>query len=181
MKVRLGKRRRLPVPVYLILLFVACFSVFEAYRWVMPFVARNPLYHEVTIGESVINSWRYGGEDEEGYLRFYDTSSGQTAVLPPTSKLFGADGQFVVLESASPGSLTFAEPLESAPPIWYAIMLLFAGLSLWLIMYRMKVGRKKRMHMRKQSPASSILSGLGKTSQTRRFRPAKKQRPRFFR
>ncbi|WAH41594.1 hypothetical protein NZD89_25705 [Alicyclobacillus fastidiosus] len=182
MRMRLVKRRgRLPYRVVFVILAIVGLGLFEAYRLVMPYVARNPMYHEVTIGEPVIDKWNYDGEDEEGYLKFYNTSSDQVAVLPPTSKLFGADGKFVVIERADSGSLTYASPLESAPPIWYAVMVMFVGAAIWLIMYRLSSSRKHRMHLRKAPPFSSALTTPHPSGQTRRFRPSKRQKSRFFR
>lgn len=177
MRMRLAKRRgRLPYRVVFIALAVFGLLLFEMYHLLMPYVARNPMYHEVTIGEPVIDTWDYDGEDEEGYLKFYNTSSHDDALLPPTSKLFGADGKFVVIERADAGSLTYAEPLESAPPIWYVVMVLLIGAAVWMIMYRLKVNRKRRMHLRKSLPPLSASFNHG-----RRFRPSKQQKSRFFR
>lgn len=180
-----GRKRRPSLRVLVILGVIAFFLLFEAYRFLMPFVARNPLYHEVTIGEPVIDSWDYGGEDQEGYLRFHNTKTGQEVVLPPTSELFGADGKFVVIERADSGSLTFAEPLEGAPPIWYAMMAGFVGGALWLIMYRRKVVRKRQMNLRSHpsfhTPSRPHSIAVTSTSKRRRFHASKSQRPRFFR
>lgn len=177
-----GRRHRLPFGVMLGLAVVVLFILFEVvYRLLMPFVAGNPLYHEVTIGEPVIDSWQYGGETTEGYLKFYDTSTYETVTLPPNAQLFGADGKFVVIKHATPGSLTFAPPLESAPPIWYVLMLMLVVGSLWFMMRRLKVQRKRRMHLRRPQQLQNSLSQIRTPLQGRRFRATKKQRPRLFR
>lgn len=181
MKMRVRRRRRLPLRILLILFAVGALALFELYHFVMPFVARNPLYHEVTIGESVIGDWRYEGEDEEGYLRFANKPLEENVTLPPTSKLFGADGKFVVIENYEPGSLTFAEPLQSAPPIWYVIMVGVVGASLWFFIFRIKSRRKHRMQMRNSSKMKFPLEHMPKVSRGRRFRASKQQRTRFFR
>lgn len=168
-----GRRRRLPFHILIVFIVLAVFLVFEGYRWVMPFVAKNPMYHDATIGETVIDNWRYGGIDQEGYLRFYDTSGGQPITLPPTEKLFGADGKFVVIEKADPSSITFAEPLEGAPPIWYAAMAFFVAAALWLIMFRVRMKRRHRMNLRKsvkRQSYSSINLTPPRRFRARRFR-----------
>lgn len=188
MKMHVGRRRRPSLRVLVVLAVIVVFMLFEAYRFVMPFVAKNPLYHEVTIGEPVIDAWYYGGEDQEGYLRFYDKSTGQNVVLPPTSELFGADGKFVVIEHADSGSLTFADPLEGAPPIWYVLMATFVGLALWFMIRRRKMQRKNKMDLRQASKLHDFRTSLPRYTSTsaaspkqRRFHSSKSQRPRFFR
>lgn len=169
-----GRRRRAPIYLIAVVAVLGFLVFFEGYRFVMPFVSKNPMYHDVTIGENVIDHWRYGGFNPEGYLRFHDTATGQTITLPPTEKLFGADGKFVVIERADPGSITYASPLESAPPIWYALMALMVAAALWLTMLRLRLKRRHQMHLRK-SATSKSSSGFH-INHSRKFRPTKFRR-----
>ncbi|OFW77163.1 MAG: hypothetical protein A2201_04155 [Alicyclobacillus sp. RIFOXYA1_FULL_53_8] len=130
--------RRIPGPLLFLVVVLAGISIFELYRWIIPLQSLNPLWHEVTIGEPVIDSWLYGGRDEEGYLRFYDQA--QTIVVPPTAHTFAADGQFVVIEEFSSSSLTFAEPFEAIPVSWIAIGGVGFLASLWLLFRRLRRG-----------------------------------------
>ncbi|GLG01343.1 hypothetical protein Alches_13820 [Alicyclobacillus hesperidum subsp. aegles] len=147
-RMNLGRRRRIPIWIMAVLGALVLLFMFEAYRLVMPFVSRNPLYHEVNFGQTVIDNWEYEGENEEGYLEFYNPTTGGHSMLPPSAKLFGADGKWVVIEHADAASLTYAEPLESAPPYWYLIMLAMIGGGFWWMMHRRRALRKKRMYLR---------------------------------
>lgn len=183
MKMHLGRtRRRLSPRLWIIVGLVLVLFLFEAYRLVMPYMARNPLYHEVTIGEPVIDHWNYEGEDAEGYLRFVDTATpGQDAILPPSTKLFGADGKFVVIEHADAGSLTYADPLEAAPPYWYALMLGFVGVVFGWMVYFRRLQRKRRMHLSRQKSNSSLFDTVSFQRTQTRFRPSKSPKRRRFR
>lgn len=123
---RVHTRRHLPGWLVVIALFAASVGAFEAVRVAIPFQSSNPLWQQVTIGQSVINGWMYGGEDEEGYLRFY--SQAQSIVLPPSAHLFTADGTFVVIEHYTPSTLTFAQPWNAIPTGW-----LFAGAGVLVV------------------------------------------------
>ncbi|MDQ0191367.1 hypothetical protein JI721_08570 [Alicyclobacillus cycloheptanicus] len=133
---RAQPRRRLPGWLLLLALLAVAIGVFELIRVIIPFQSENPLWQEVTVGQPVIDGWLYGGQDEEGYLRFYNQS--QTIVLPPSSHMFDADGQFVVIEHYSPSTLTFAQPYDAIPTGW-----LLAGLGV-LVLGGMLVVRRFR-------------------------------------
>lgn len=114
---RPARRRAVSAWMLGIMGLVVVGGIFELYRWVVPFQTANPLWHEVTIGEPVIDDWQYWGKDEEGYLKFM--RQGQSPVLlPPNSHMFDADGKFVVIESATPSTLVFAEPYQAIPLSW---------------------------------------------------------------
>jgi len=173
---RTRTERRVPPWVLLLFLVLAGISIFELYRLLIPLQSVNPLWQEVTIGEPVIDSWLYGGRDEEGYLRFYD--QGQTIVVPPTAHTFAADGQFVVIEKFTSSSLTFAEPYEAIPLSWIAIGGIgFAG-SLWLLMRRLRrrslvsVRPLRRSILLRHKPPFTV--GGGRASQ--RFRASRRPR-----
>ncbi|WP_067621174.1 hypothetical protein [Alicyclobacillus acidiphilus] len=182
-RMRLGRRHRFPTWVLIILGVCVVLFMFEAYRLVMPFVARNPLYHEVNFGQKIIDDWEYEGEDPEGYLQFYNEKTGEPAILPPNSKLFGADGKWVVIERADAASLTYAEPLESAPPYWYLVMLGIVGGFLWFMIHRRKVAKRGRMNLAKSANRSlNAMFGGGDPVhvKTKRFRPARTQKRRRY-
>ncbi len=115
---------------------VLCVGLFELYRILIPFDSMNPLWSEVTIGQVVLGNWRYGGEDAEGYLKFYNAS--QTVLLPPNAHLFGAGGRFVVLEQHSPTSLTYALPRNAIPVSWLAAGAGLAAVPIGLLLLRFK-------------------------------------------
>jgi len=148
-------------------------GVVELYRWVVPFHAENPMYHEVTINEPVIGNWRYGGQDEEGYLRFYEPN-GSSVVIPPNAHTLDLNGKFVVIEHYTPSSFTFAQPFEAVPPKWLIIGFGVIVVIASLLMIRMNMQPKR---MRAVKPPrriifldfSQIRSNAPKKSQ--RFRP----------
>jgi hypothetical protein len=167
---RFQKRRRKRVPVFLygISLIICALAVFELYRWIVPFHSENPLFQEVTIGEKVIDNWKYGGENEEGYLRFYDDK--ETVVLPPSSRLFDANGQFVVIEHYSPSSLTYALPFAAIPPKWFAVMIALLALFIGGIFFRIKRRLRK---MRKHKP---LIDGEEAMNMWHKVKPPKKSK-----
>ncbi|WP_367306758.1 hypothetical protein [Alicyclobacillus acidocaldarius] len=175
-KMRVGNRRRAPVWMMVVAALALFLTVYEGYRMIMPFVARDPLYHEVNFGQRVIDDWQYEGENEEGYLLFYNPMNGDRAMLPPQSRLFGADGKWVVIEHADAASLTYAEPLEAAP--WYVYLLLLAaiGAGAWWAVKRVRVMRGKRMRTRSVRRRGSA-EPVGVRRLRRRFKPRRGSRP----
>lgn len=166
---RTRAQRRLPGWFVVLALFAALVGLFELIRVIIPFQSLNPLWQQVTIGQSVINGWMYGGEDEEGYLRFY-SSGGESIVLPPSSHLFSADGTFVVLEHFSPSTLTFAEPWDAIPTSWLAgaaVVLVFGG---YLVVRRGTKLRRPRSPFRARRNFGPQLSGSGFRSRGQRLR-----------
>src|SRR5579875_2795439 len=105
MKLTRRKRVRMSVGTWLILVLLAGGIIFELYHLLMPYVARNPMYHEVTTGEPAIDDWVYGGENAEGYLTFENLQTGQKTEWSPSTKMYSADGKFVIIEHADQGSL----------------------------------------------------------------------------
>lgn len=170
-------RTRFPAYWIVILVILLGFSVYELSRVIIPFETQNPLYHEVTVGEPVIGNWEYWGEDEEGYLRFYNSTRGNTALLPPSSHMFDADGTFVVLEHHSPSTLTFADPIEAVPIGWIAIggvlVLLVGGVIFWrfrkMKSHWMRIKRRATYSWLK--PKAELLTSVQLTSKQKRFRP----------
>gem|GEM_PF-1780616 len=158
-----GKKRAPKIPLWALLAAAAAVLValFELYSVVVPFQSNNPLWHQVTVGQPVIDNWDYGGQDEEGYLKFF--SQGESVVLPPTAKLFSADGQFVIIEGYSPSSLTYASPLEAIPLGWLIGLVSAVALGGWVFLHR----RKHR----------STLTATANARGSRRFTTAKRKWP----
>lgn len=129
-------RRRLPGWLLVLALLGIGIGIFEVVRVIIPFQSENPLWQEVTIGQPVINGWTYGGTDEEGYLKFYN--QGSNIVLPPSSHMFDADGQFVVIEHYTPSTLTFAQPVDAVPTGWVLAGLVAIGLCGYLMIRRIR-------------------------------------------
>lgn len=181
---RASSRRRFPGWLAVFAVFAVLVGLFELIRVIIPFQSINPLWQQVTIGQSVINSWMYGGEDEEGYLRFY-SSGGESVVLPPSSHLFTADGTFVVLEHYSPSTLTFAQPWDAIPTGWLAggfVVLVFGG---YILVRRGAKRSRVRGPFRVNVGGPKFLGGgfRSRTSRntrfsTRRSRPASPSRSR---
>ncbi|MFB5189916.1 hypothetical protein [Alicyclobacillus fastidiosus] len=161
-----NKRRKPAIRRWLLLLFLPILVVcgVELYKFVIPFNSVNPLWKDVTVGENVIDDWKYDGYDEEGYLRFYN--HGQIHLLPPSAHLLALDGQFVVIEESSPNSLTFAPRLYRAIPIRWDVAIvgvIAAGTVVgWFYL-------SKRL----QSAKSSLLKGF--TGKRAGFRPQKRK------
>lgn len=152
---------------------VVCFGILavELYRVAIPFQSVNPLWQEATVDEPVIGNWRYGGQDEEGYLRFFDQA--QTVLMPPGSHLFGADGQFVVIEHYSPSSLTFAQPYEAIPPLW---LILGLGVGVISVAVAVRRWRRRRLRLRAVRPSSSpVQRQLHWRGKARRFKSARRR------
>lgn len=175
-RMRVGNRRRAPVWLMIAAALALFLTVYEGYRMIMPFVARDPLYHEVNFGQRVIDDWQYEGENEEGYLLFYNPINGDRAMLPPQSRLFGADGKWVVIEHADAASLTYAEPLEAAP--WYVYVLLLAaiGVGIWWGFKRIRAVRGTRMRTRSARRRGSVAP-VSLRRARRRFKPRRGSRP----
>ncbi|MCL6516838.1 hypothetical protein [Alicyclobacillus sp.] len=156
---------------------LAAAAVFELVRLLLPLTSANPLYHEVTIGEPVIGEWKYGGLDEEGYLKFYN--GGQTVLLPPNERLFDADGRFVVIEGHTPSSLTYARPVAAIPLSWLAAgagVLAIPAALLWMRLRR----RRRRMRVRAVRPGLR-RAGPGWRAEGRRASGWSGARPRLRR
>jgi hypothetical protein len=175
-RARFGTRPASARRVWLAALIVVCIIfAYELYCVIVPYRSANPLWHEVTIGQNVIGDWKYGGQDEEGYLRFYNRS--ETVVLPPSARLFDADGQFVVIEKYSPGSLTYALPYEAIPLPWLLGLLAVVSAAGGWMVYRVR-RRPKRLRLGTpwQLPALPPLPRR-RLRRARRFRPAFRRRP----
>jgi hypothetical protein len=148
----------------------ALLALFELYQIIVPFRSANPLWQEVTIGQPVIDGWAYGGEDAEGYLKFYNQS--ETVLLPPSSHMFDADGKFVVIEGHTPSTLTYAEPYEAIPLPW-----LLAGCAAMMLggiwLYRIRRSWFVRWGTNKPRWRVGVHRAVGKRG---RFRPRTSRR-----
>lgn len=105
---RVAHRFPLSLILWVTAIFVFCLWIFIAFN---PFQTTNPFVREVTIGESVIGDWRYGGTDPSGNMHFYD--SYQQVTVKGDSAQFAADGQFVDITGHTGATLTFEPPMES--------------------------------------------------------------------
>jgi hypothetical protein len=158
---------------------VLCVGLFELYRLLIPYDSVNPLWTEVTIGQTVLGNWRYGGQDAEGYLKFYNDA--YSIVLPPDSHLFAAGGRFVVLEQHSPTSLTYALPWDAIPASWLAAGAALAVVPIGLLLVRLRL-RRARLHVGVRR--SRGASGAGRRVRAARGHPIGKfsgSRKRRFR
>lgn len=162
-----------------LLVGIVCFLAvmcFELYRILVPFVSANPLWSQVTIGEPVIHNWLYGGLDEEGYLKFYNPSHASIPVLlPPDAHMFDADGQFVILESHTASSLTFAQPYEAIPTRWVLVgggMIAIPIVVLWLKLRqhrrRIKLRTKVHKHILSKQRVAFHLPAKSKSFRSKR-------------
>ncbi|MCL6454836.1 MAG: hypothetical protein K6T78_14615 [Alicyclobacillus sp.] len=159
---RVQSRRRM---MFAVLAAVAAVGLVELYRWVIPFHPLNPLWQEATIGEQVIGDWRYGGQDAEGYLRFYNDV--HTVLLPPNDRLFDADGWFVVIEEHTPSSIVFAQPYNAIPLSWLAAGCVLAAAPVVYVVWRRRSGKPL---VRRRSPRRMVTQRP--TRHLRWFRPS---------
>lgn len=143
------------------MLSLGLLGLFELYRWIVPFDTLNPLWVEATIGQPIIDNWRYGGQDAEGYLKFYDAN--QTVLLPPDSHLFDANGWFVVIERHTPSSITFAQPYNAIPLGWFAIGGGIAIVPIGYVFLRIRARRgfssRQRTGVRMSGPFGTPVRG----------------------
>lgn len=162
----------------LVTIAVACVGLFELYRLLVPFDTLNPLWTQATVGQTVLGNWRYGGQDPEGYLEFYNGS--HTNLIPPNSHLFAADGNFVVLERHSPNSITYALPRNAIPFSWIlgGALLLAFPIGLAALRIRGQTGWKSGRRVKFRSRTTGSASGKSRfttsgPSRSRGFRSTK--------
>ncbi|WP_051344124.1 hypothetical protein [Alicyclobacillus herbarius] len=129
-------------------------AFYEVYSAVNPSQSFNPLWREVTIDQTVIGDWRYGGQDPEGYLKFFQEGGGETVLLPPSARVLDLDGRFVVLEGHTASTLTFAYPLAAIPITWLVGILTAALAFLALVWQRRKALRKYRFKSVRPRPVA---------------------------
>ncbi len=107
-----------------------------------PFQPANPFLREITIGQSVLGDWRYGGTIASGSMRFYDAYY-QYVELPATATTFAADGMFVRIDGHTPTTLTF-EPVVESETIGPAIIIALALLAVAPLWAMRRTVRKRR-------------------------------------
>lgn len=76
-----------------------------------PFQTLSLTTSEATIGENVIGSWQYNGLNSQGQLSFYNGY--EPAYIPANSKKFSADGEFVLIISHTPDTLTYESAFDA--------------------------------------------------------------------
>jgi hypothetical protein len=135
-------RRRFPFWASVLAAILILAGTYELYSAIVPSQSFNPLWREVTVGQRVIGDWMYGGQDEEGYLKFY--SHGETLLMPPSARVLDLDGRFVILEGHTVSTLTFAYPLAAIPITWLLGMLTAFGLTVYLLYRRARGLRRRR-------------------------------------
>lgn len=155
--------------------------IYELYDVIVPFKAQNPLWKEVTVGEPVINGWMYDGEDEEGYLKFYN-QSGVTHVLPPDSHLISLDGEFVIIEDYSTGTLTYALPMEAISLPWLIGGAVVIVGGIFVFSRRLKTVRRplNRLGGRQFRAKRISVSTRNTLSRSKRFRAKARGKSRFL-
>lgn len=171
MKCGFQSRKRLFRPRGLTLLLAAAvilvLIIYQLDRVIVPFQSENPLWHEITAGQVVIDNWKYGGEDAEGYMEFYQDGDPHEHLLPPNERILGLDGTFVVIEHHTDSSLTYAEPIDAIPMRWILYGLGLMSLPATFICLRIRARRKRvRLRIRKPMPIR-----VDKKLRTPRFRP----------
>lgn len=142
------------IPKAVLALVTLCVSIgiFALYRFVDPFNSLNPLYHEITVGQKVIDDWTYEGKDRDGDLIFYNNNF-QQHIMPPDSRTLALDGKYVVIENATENSLTFAEPVEAIPYQWFLPVIVFGGVLLFLRSLIRKRSRPMRIRQSRKMRA----------------------------
>lgn len=170
-KLKMGHRSKVTRILVVLAVFVGMVGIIELYRWIVPFHSVNPIWNEVTINEPVIDDWRYGGLDEEGYLRFYDNNGPGSIVLPPNAHTLDLNGKFIVIEHFTPSSLTFALPIEAIPAKWLLIGAAVVGVLGGLVTMRLK-RRPRRMNlkMRRAHPSFHLPNVKPVRRKAQRFR-----------
>lgn len=120
---------------------------------VNPFQPLNPFFHKVTIGQTVIGDWRYGGTDPtSGAIKFYDTY--QSVPIPGDSHTFAADGEFVNIEGHTATTLTFEPVYESeifGPAIYLWLFFLFAAITIFIWRTKISSGMRWPLTQRKSA------------------------------
>jgi hypothetical protein len=173
---RVSHPRRIHVLLVAFVCTFVCIVGFELYQVVVPFHTQNPLWNEATIGEPVIDQWKYEGFDEEGYLTFSNGKDNAHSVLSPTAKMLALDGKFVIIEKARPESLIYALPYEAIPMKWMIVSAAIVAALIGFVIVRIRIQFKRRpIHFkRSHRPGNSPVSGLSQfRNRTRRFKPGK--------
>jgi hypothetical protein len=150
--------------VTLLLIAGVCVGLFELYRLLVPFDNLNPLWSEATIGQTVLDNWRYGGQDAEGYLKFYNDS--QTVLLPPNAHLFDANGRFIVLEQHTPSSITYALPRNAVPMSWIMGGAVLVALPIGFMIFRLRnrTGWQSTSRTQSRTSGSKVQRFKGRSS-----------------
>lgn len=138
------------------MLFFVVAAVVSFFIWIFlaldPFQTSNPFLKEVTIGETVIGDWSYGGTDSAGELRFFNGY--ETLPLPGDTKTFAADGEYVTLDGHTASTLTFEPAVESevfGPTTW--LWIAFVAGAVIVAISASRGPRRKRPGVRFRSPS----------------------------
>jgi hypothetical protein len=140
--------------------FTLIFSMFIA---IDPFQTTNPFLRQITIGQSIIGDWRYGGS-QGGRMRFYDAY--QAVTIPDNARTFAADGAFVDIDGHTPTTITYEPTYESETigPTVFVTSMLFAGAGIAAVL---RYGRRRRV--------PRMASGGGRAPARRRARGGRRR------
>ncbi len=148
-------KKRAPGSYLFVVLLIGAILAFGLWIFVSvnPFQPTNPFLRQVTIGQSVIGDWRYGGADPNGAMKFYDAY--QYVTIPANSPKFAADGEFVTLDGHTPSTLTFEPAYESEiiGPASYVWILLAVAAVLALVWRKSRLTPAKMRKQRKRMPS----------------------------
>ena len=148
-------KKRAPGSYLFVVLMVGTILAFGLWLFVSvnPFQPANPFLRQVTIGQSVIGDWRYGGADPNGAMKFYDAY--QYVTIPANSPKFAADGEFVTLDGHTPSTLTFEPAYESEiiGPASYLWIILAVAAVLALVWKKRRLAIPKMRKQRKRLPS----------------------------
>lgn len=144
----LRAKKRAPGSLLIVILVIGAILAFL--MWIIvsidPFQPANPFLRQVTIGQSVIGDWRYGGSNTNGSMKFYDAY--QYVSIPEGSSTFAADGEFVTLAGHTPSTVTFEPAYESevlGPASYIWIILVMAAIAAFVLKKkRLLVARMKK-------------------------------------
>ncbi|MCY0870760.1 MAG: hypothetical protein OWT27_09260, partial [Firmicutes bacterium] len=140
--------------------FTLIFSMFIA---IDPFQTTNPFLRQITIGQSIIGDWRYGGS-QGGRMRFYDAY--QAVTIPDSARTFAADGAFVDIDGHTPTTITYEPTYESETigPTVFVTSMLFAGAGIAAVV---RYGRRRRSP-RLATGGGHMTGGVRRTAAGRR-------------
>jgi hypothetical protein len=145
-----AKTHLLLILVAAVLLIAVGVRLFQLLRPLSPL---DPLEQDITIGQKVVGNWIYGGITDQNRLQFFNGFD--IVTLPPGTREFAGDGDFVVIEKATPSMLTVKRSRvyiweSSAPWFFLAAMI---GMALAALVYReSRVRRRSRFYRRRTVP-----------------------------
>lgn len=138
-----GNNKAAKITLLLAFVLLPLFFLTLLFFSVNPFQTGNPLASEATIGQNVVGSWQYNGENG-GKLVFYN---GYDSVsIPADSKAFAADGEYIRIESHTPDTITYESALDAEliNPLSLTIGVLFLLFLMALPLVVLQLNQKTR-------------------------------------